>query len=104
MSEPDLKTTAEQFARDLLAANIAGLSMAMTPSGLMKAMALQAQRAASGQNRTASGFEVHITGREADDELVDLVLKSEEGDAVLGTRWRLVMGDWKLDDIALKSS
>ena len=44
----ELKDTADQFAKDLLAQNIAGLMMAFTPTGMGKAMAMQAQMQAAG--------------------------------------------------------
>ncbi len=39
----ELKDTADQFAKDLINQNIAGLMMAFTPNGMGQAMALQGQ-------------------------------------------------------------
>lgn len=97
----ELTDTAEQFARDLIAQNIAGLMMAFTPNGMTKAMALQAQRAA-GQQASATGFEIRDLGAEGDTHNVDIVMKSPDGDGVMFTKWKDVAGAWKVDDIGLK--
>lgn len=100
---PDLKESAEQFARDLTSLNIAGLMMAFTPDGMAKAMAMQAERAASGQPQpAATGFEVELAGQDGDDHLVDIVLKNAEGQATMATRWRDIAGAWKVNDMAMK--
>lgn len=100
----ELKDVAEQFARDLMNQNIAGLMMAMTPAGMTSAMALQAQRQASGQNAAATGFRVVETGQEGDDHLVDIVMQTADGEGVIATRWRDVAGLWKVDGLALKTA
>ncbi len=98
----DLQDVASQFAKDLIAQNIAGLMMAFTPAGMGKAMALQAQRAASGQTAPASGFEVNLLGTEGDDHLVDIVMKTPDGEGTMYTRWKDVAGVWKVDDIGMR--
>jgi hypothetical protein len=65
----ELKDTAEQFAKDLQAQNIAGLMMAFTPEGMGKAMALQGQMQA-GAGQPVTGIDVTVTGRDGDDHLV----------------------------------
>lgn len=99
----ELKDVAEQFAKDLMNQNIAGLMMAMTPAGMTQAMALQAQRQASGQAGPMTGFEVVVGEQQGDDHLVDLVMKSAEGDGVIESRWRDVAGLWKVDGLALRA-
>jgi hypothetical protein len=98
----DLKEAADQFAKDLIGQNIAGLMMAFTPAGMGKAMALQAQRQAAGQNAPASGFEIVDLGADGDTHNIDIVMKSAEGDGVLYTKWKDVAGAWKVDDIGVK--
>ncbi len=97
----DLQSSAEQFAKDLIAQNIAGLMVAFTPEGMGKAMAMQAQTAGQPQP-TASEFEVNVLGQEGDDHLVDLVMKTADGDRTIGTKWRDVAGSWKVNDIGVK--
>ncbi|MBE7517907.1 MAG: hypothetical protein HUU14_04290 [Dehalococcoidia bacterium] len=97
----DLQSSAEQFAKDLIAQNIAGLMVAFTPEGMGKAMAMQAQSAGQPQP-TATGFEVKVVGQEGNDHLVDLVMKTADGERTIGTRWRDVAGSWKVNDIAVK--
>jgi hypothetical protein len=99
----ELKETAEQFAKDLIAQNIGGLMMVFTPAGMGKAMALQAQRQASGNNAPASGFEVNLAGEEGASKVVEIVMKGADGDAVMVTKWVDVAGAWKVDDLAMKA-
>lgn len=98
----ELKDTADQFAKDLLAQNIAGLMMAFTPTGMGKAMAMQAQMQAAGPQAPSTGFELKMNGQEGDDHLVDIVVKNADGEGVISTKWKDVAGAWKVDDIALK--
>lgn len=98
----ELKDVAEQFAKDLMNQNLPGLMMAMTPAGMTSAMALQAQRQAAGQTAPATGFEIVETGQEGDDHLLDIVMKTADGEGVISTRWRDVAGLWKVDRLDLK--
>ena len=97
----ELKEAADQFARDLAAQNIAGLMMAFTPNGMMKAMAMQQEMAAAGPQAPATGFEVNITG----DTTVDIVLQNPNGEATIATTWieDAATSAWKVDDMALKA-
>lgn len=99
----DLNETATQFAKDLISQNIAGLMMAFTPIGMGKAMALQSQLAASGGQGAISGFDIVENGAEGDDRLVDIVMKTADGERALFTRWKDVAGSWKVDDIGVKA-
>ncbi len=99
----DLSEVADQFAKDLIAQNIAGLMMAFTPTGMGKAMTMQAQMQASGQAQAPStGYEIKLNGQEGEDHLVDIVMKRADGEGVISTRWKDVAGAWKVDDIGLK--
>jgi hypothetical protein len=99
----ELKDTADQFAKDLMAQNIAGLMMAFTPNGMGKAMAMQSQMQAQGAQPAATGFELKMNGQEGDDHLIDIVMKTPEGDGgIVATKWKDVSGAWKVDDIGLK--
>lgn len=100
----ELKDVAEQFAKDLMNQNLPGLMMAMTPAGMTNAMALQAQRQASGQTGAMTGYEVVVGEQQGDDRLVDLVMKSADGEGVIETRWRDVAGLWKVDGLVLKAT
>jgi hypothetical protein len=99
----ELNETAEQFAKDLIAQNIAGLMTAFTPSGMGKAMALQGQMAAAGQQAPTTGYELNDLGAEGDTHTIDIVMKTADGDGgVLFTKWKDVAGAWKVDDIGVK--
>ena len=100
----ELKETAEQFAKDMIAQNIAGLMMVFTPNGMTKAMAMQGQMQAQGAQAPATGFDVRLTGTEGDDQLVEIDMKNAEGTAgTITTKWKDVAGAWKVDDIGLKA-
>ncbi len=101
----DLKEAAEQFAKDLVNQNIAGLMMAFTPNGMGQAMALQSQMQAAGgpQPTGTPTVTVEVQGQEGDDHLVDIVMSSDAGTRTIATRWKDVAGSWKVDGIALKA-
>jgi hypothetical protein len=99
----DLNEAADQFAKDLIAQNIAGLMMVFTPEGMGKAMAMQAQMQGGGQPQpAATGFEIRFGGQDGVDQLVDVAMKNADGEAVITTRWRDIAGAWEVNDIALK--
>ena len=99
----ELKDSAEQFAKDLMGMNVAGLMMAFTPEGMTKAMAMQAQMAAQPPRKPATAYEINIGEPDGDDTPVDVVMKSEDGEATIATRWRDVAGAWKVNDIGVKA-
>lgn len=98
----ELQEAADQFAKDLIGQNIAGLMMAFTPNGMGKAMAMQTQMQATGPQQPSTGYEVQLKGEDGEDHLVDIVMKNAEGEGVIATRWKDVAGAWKVDDIGLK--
>ena len=99
----ELKESAEQFGRDLMNQNIAGLMMAFTPNGMTQAMALQGQMASQPQPQGTPTLNVEVGGQEGEDHLVDLVMSSDAGSTTIATRWKEVAGAWKVDGIGLKS-
>lgn len=99
----DLKESAEQFGKDLMNQNIAGLMMAFTPNGMGQAMALQGQMASQPQPQGTPSLNVQVGGQEGDDHLVDLVMSSDAGSTTIATRWKDIGGAWKVDGIALKA-
>ncbi|MGI8423826.1 MAG: hypothetical protein ACR2NO_06915 [Chloroflexota bacterium] len=98
----ELDTVADQFAKDLIAQNIAGLMMTFTPVGMGKAMAMQAQMQAN-PRPPATGYEVRMAGEDGDDKVVEIVMKNPEGEGVIVTKWKDVAGAWKCDDMAMKA-
>jgi hypothetical protein len=98
----ELSEAADQFAKDLAAMNIAGLMMAFTPNGMGKAMAMQQQVQAAGPQAPTTGYEVKLLGQDGEDQLVDIVMKNQNGEGIIATRWKDVAGAWKVDDIGLK--
>ena len=100
----ELKETADQFAKDLVAQNIAGLMMAFTPAGMGKAMAMQAQVQAAGPQSPTTGFDLNEIGDDGAHKVIEIVMKRADGEGIIVTRW---LGDatagWKVDDIGLKA-
>ncbi len=99
----DLSAAADQFARDLVAQNIAGLMTIFTPAGMGKAMALQAQRPAGSPQTAATGYVVNVVGPDGDDQVVEITMTSPDGEAIMKTRWKDVAGAWKVDDMEMKA-
>lgn len=99
----ELKDAADQFAKDLMNQNISGLMMVFTPNGMSKAMAMQAQVAASGGQQPSTGFEIRLNGQQGDDHLVDIVMKNATGEGIIETKWKDVAGAWKVDDMGIKA-
>ena len=99
----DLQAAAETFANDLKNQNIAGLMMAFTPNGMMKAMAMQAQMQAAGGQQPVTGVVCTLGSEEGEDHLVDIEMQNATGGAVISTKWKDVAGAWKVDDMALKA-
>jgi hypothetical protein len=98
----ELKDAADQFAKDLMAQNIAGLMMVFTPEGMTKAMAVQTQMQAQGPRKPATSYDVNVGETDGDDTVVDIVMKGEDGDMTIATKWRDVAGAWKVNDMGLK--
>ncbi len=44
-----------------------------------------------------------VVGQNGDDHLVDLVMKTADGDRTISTTWRDIAGSWKVHDIAVKA-
>ncbi|MFN0148838.1 MAG: hypothetical protein ACKVT1_20230 [Dehalococcoidia bacterium] len=100
----ELKETADQFAKDLIAQNIAGLMMAFTPAGMGKAMAMQAQVQAAG-GPPPTGFELGAASEDGAHQVVEIAMQNAGGaGGVIVTRWLPdATGAWKVDDIGLKA-
>ncbi len=98
----ELKEVADQFAKDLMGQNIAGLMLVFTPEGMNKAMTLQTQLQAQGPRKPATSYDVNVGQPDGEDTPVDLVMKGEDGELTIATRWREVEGSWKVNDLALK--
>lgn len=101
----ELKESAEQFGRDLMNQNIAGLMMAFTPNGMGQAMALQSQMAGGPQPSGAPKMSIEVGAQEGEDHLVDIVMGSEGNPetVTIATRWKDVAGAWKVDAISRKA-
>ncbi len=88
----DLLQTADQFAQDLVANNIAGLMPVFTPVGIGQAMALQAQPdSAQGSDE----YEIADQG----DNLLHITFRGDDGEGTIFTQWIEVEGLWKVDGI-----
>ena len=93
----DLMQTADQFAQDLIANNIAGLMPVFTPVGIGQAMAMQQNPNASSAAGSTS-FEIDDQG----DNLLHITFRGPEsagGDGTIFTQWVEVEGAWKVDAI-----
>jgi len=100
----DLRTAADQFARDMMAMNIAGLMLVFTPTGMAKAMAVQQEMLAGGASGAPQATDYDVIVGEAAGGLtpVAVVLKNDEGQVTIDTAWQEIEGAWKVEDISLK--
>ena len=96
----ELKEAAEEFAKNLVSQNIAGLMMAFTPNGMMKAMAMQGQMAAGGTPPKITEYDVTVDGVDS----ARLVLRNPDGEVCVQMKWLLdsLSSTWKVDDIAVE--
>ena len=88
----DLLQTADQFARDLIANNIAGLMPMFTPVGIGQAMALQAQ-----PDSAEGSDEYEIADQGAN--LLHITFRGDDGEGTIFTQWVEIEGLWKVDAI-----
>ena len=88
----DLAETIDQFARDLIANNIAGLMPVFTPVGIGQAMALQAQ-----PDSAQGSDEYEITDQGGD--LYHITFRGDDGEGTIYTQWVEDELGWKIDAI-----
>lgn len=105
-----LEEAANQLGQNMITQNMAGLMLALTPEGMMKAMTLQGQLFAARQAAAAAGLQppapptaavVELRGQSGEDQIVHLRLEGPDGVAEVETRWRQLEGVWKVNDFAL---
>ena len=93
----DLQEAAEKFLDDLVAQNMGGLMATFTPEGMSKAMALGQPPAGAPTSK-----KVIVLSAQGEDHPVDFELEAPAGQAVIGTVWREIGGQWKVNDIQIK--
>ena len=94
---PDLMTTADQFAQDLIANNVAGLMPRFTPVGIGQAMAMQ-QDPNAGSAAGSTSYEIEDQG----DNLLHIMFRGPEsagGDGAIFTQWVETALGWQVDAI-----
>ena len=89
---PDLLEVADQFARDLIANNVAALLPMFTPTGLLQALALQAEP------DSAEGSDVYRV-LDQGGQLLHIYFDGDDGDGTIYTQWVESDGRWKVDEI-----
>ncbi len=95
MSESsDLMQTADQFAQDLIANNIAGLMPRFTPVGIGQAMAMQQQPDGRSPQGSTS-YEVSDQG----ENLLHITFRGDDGDGAIFTQWVEGAMGWQVDAI-----
>lgn len=88
----DLAEIIDQFARDLIANNIAGLMPVFTPVGIGQAMALQAQP------DSAQGSDEYEIADQGGD-LYHITFRGDDGEGTIYTQWVEDELGWKIDAI-----
>ncbi len=97
------KEAAEQYVKDLQTMNVASLMTAFTPAGMVKAMTVLTQLQANGGPKPITGYTLGDALTDGEDEVIEITLENAEGQATMITRWKDVLGAWKVDDIAFKA-
>ena len=90
-----LSESADQFAKDIIANNIAGLMPMFTPLGMGKAMAMQAESGGAGAAAGSTGYQITDQG----DGLLHITFAGDDGEGTIFTKWIDVEGVWKVDDM-----
>ena len=91
-SADDLPAIVDQFARDLIANNVAALLPMFTPQGVAQALALQAEPDSAEGSDT---YELTDQGGQR----YRIWFDGDDGDGAIETQWVAVEGMWKVDEI-----
>jgi len=101
------REAAERNARAIMEGNLSQLMADITPEVLAQVMAMGAQ-APAGLNVTQMpnirGYEIAEKGQQGDAEVFDVTFRSDIGTATIAASWKLLMGQWKVTNVALVSA
>ncbi len=103
MTEPgSAREAAERNAEAVMTGNLAQIMADITPDALSQMMAMGAQGGVSPASMPSiSGYELTELGSDGDAEVFNVTFISSAGTATLATKWKQIMGQWKVTGIEL---
>jgi len=103
MTEPgSAREAAERNAEAVMTGNLAQIMADITPDALSQMMAMGAQGGVSPASMpNITGYELRDAGPDGDAEVFHVTFTSSMGSATLATRWKQIMGQWKVTGIEL---
>ena len=103
MTEPgSAREAAERNAEAVMTGNLAQIMADITPDALSQMMAMGAQGGVSPASMpNISGYELSDIGPDGDAHVFHVTFTSSAGTATLATKWKQIMGQWKVTGIEL---
>ncbi len=93
---------AERNARAVMEGNLAQIMADITPDVMAQLMQLGASGGLTPQTMPGiTGYEVINMGPDGEAEVFEARFLSEVGTATLATKWKQLMGQWKIVEVAL---
>ena len=103
MTEPgSAREAAERNAEAVMTGNLAQIMSDITPDALSQMMSMGAQGGVSPASMpNISGYELSDAGTDGDAHVFHVTFASSAGTATLATKWKQIMGQWKVTGIEL---
>jgi hypothetical protein len=102
------REAAERSAQAVMTGNLAQLMADITPEALTQLMQLGAAASAGGLSITSmpsmTGYELTELGPDGDAEVFQATFSSSAGTATLATKWKQILGQWKITEVAVVSA
>ena len=98
------REAAERNAQAVMSGNLAQLMADISPEALNQMMQMASQAQADGSlgglnlasMPNVTGYELTEAGKDGEDEVFHVTFHSTAGSATLMTKWRQMMGQWKI--------
>ena len=98
----DARAAAERNAEAVMTGNLAQVMADVTPEALQQLMGLGAGGGLTPQSMPSiTGYAIEEQADDAEGDLFHVRFDSEAGSATLAARWKEVMGQWKITEVAL---
>jgi hypothetical protein len=96
------REAAERNAEAVMTGNLPQVMSDVTPEALQQLMGLGSSGGLTPQSMPSiTGYAVEEQPDDAEGELFHVRFDSEAGSATLATRWKQIMGQWKITEVAL---
>lgn len=99
------REAAERNAKAVMTGNLAQVMADVTPEALQQLMGLGSSGGLTPQSMPSiTGYALEERPDGGDGELIHVRFDSEAGSATIATRWKEVMGQWKITEVELVSA